>query len=122
MKVIVGPGKGDLDDIVEVGEGVVGADDQSPPDHRVNAPDPHMYLIRRRHGFLTHGCQLNNLRMGTPPSLKFSPRFVLVSNRGFPLIDTARFYFSRPSRRRMCYCNTMLRGRPSAVGIAKPSK
>jgi hypothetical protein len=65
--------------IVEVGEGVVVADNQSPPDHRVDAPDPHMKLIRRRPGSLTHGCQLNNLRMGHAATLNFSPRFVLVS-------------------------------------------
>ena len=39
---------------------VLRADDDSPPDHRVDVPNPNMNPVRSRPGFLIHGCQLNN--------------------------------------------------------------
>ena len=60
MKVIVGPGEGDLENVIEIGERVIRADYQSPPNHRVDAPNPHMDPIRHRTGCITHACQLNS--------------------------------------------------------------
>jgi hypothetical protein len=77
MKMIVGPGEGDLDDIMEVRQGIVGADHQSPPDRRINAPDPHMNPVSSRIRLSCHGCQLSNLRRATEsvsaPVLSWSP-------------------------------------------------
>jgi hypothetical protein len=76
MKVVVGPGERDLDDVVEVGEGTLRADDDSPPDHRVNAPNPDMNPVRGKSGFLIHGYQqLNNLRVLPGPESGIQPPF-----------------------------------------------
>lgn len=39
------------------------ADDESQPDHRVDAPKPDMNPVRGRPGSLAHDWQLNNLRV-----------------------------------------------------------
>ena len=78
MKVIIGPSEGDLDDVVEIGNGIAGGDNESPPDHRVDAPNPHMNPVRRRTGSISHAASLTIGDSGRPVS-KFSPRFVLVS-------------------------------------------
>src|SRR5581483_7410499 len=61
VKVVVGPGECDLDEVVEVGERAVRASNNSPPDHRVDVLNPNMYPVRGRPRFLTHGCQLTKL-------------------------------------------------------------
>jgi hypothetical protein len=42
------PAEGDRDDVMELGEGALTADQDPPPDHRADPADPDMELVGRR--------------------------------------------------------------------------
>ena len=80
MKVVVGPGERDLDEVVEVGKGAFRANEKSPPDHRVDVPSPNMNGVGGRPGSLIHGRQLTRLRVLSARILNSAP--VLSWSRG----------------------------------------
>jgi hypothetical protein len=41
----VGPPHGDLEDVVQIGNGTVTADEQAPPDHRADAQEDHFEVV-----------------------------------------------------------------------------
>lgn len=55
VEVGVGPGEGDLDGGMEVGEGVVAADQEPSPDHGADRADPDVELVDLGCGLMRHG-------------------------------------------------------------------
>ena len=100
MKVVIGPGESDLDGVVEVSKGALGRHNESPPDHRVDRPNPNVNPVRCRPSFLIHGCQLNNLAVLSARILNLAPVLswsrVIFLRRGSP---DARVYFVRVGER-----------------------
>ena len=52
MKVVIRPSHGNLDDVMQIGDGGVAADQQSAPDHRANVLQHHFELINDGVGIL----------------------------------------------------------------------
>ena len=77
VEVEVGPSKADLQDNVQVGQGAVGADEKTPPEHRVDVPDPGVEEVSFGLGRLFHGgvSLRAGQRLGSflAPGLKSSP-------------------------------------------------
>ena len=55
MEVVVAPVEEDLDDVLELGQGAVAADQEAPPDHGADLADPEVEQIDLGDGLIGHG-------------------------------------------------------------------
>ena len=60
MEMKVGPTKGDLEVVVELGKSAVATDQEPPPDHGADPTDPDVELIDLGNGITDHGLGQGN--------------------------------------------------------------
>ena len=74
MEVEVGPAEGDLDGVMEGGQRAVAADQEPPPDHGADLPDPDMEQVDLGNGLIGHGPgqRTRNRRRRSAPGLSRS--------------------------------------------------
>src|SRR5512135_2252611 len=75
MQVRVAPAEDDLDDVMELGEGAATTDQDPPPDHGADLPDPEMDLVDGRISPIGHDLDQGNRRRArwSAPDLARSP-------------------------------------------------